>query len=87
MAQGHIPKHPLLLTVGDFAHLLRASPTVVRLWDRQGRIRRVQIGRLVRYSMAHALEIAEQGISPPGTFQNRDGEDRSTVRQGEGVAP
>ena len=60
-----------LLTVPDLAKLLRVCHGTVRLWDRQGRLRRRQLGRAVRYSLLDALRIAECGLDPPGTHENR----------------
>ena len=68
MAEGHNSNPPLLVTLPDFARLLSVSPSFVRKWDREGRLRRHLFGRAVRFSVADAQAIADGGLPDAGTY-------------------
>lgn len=50
-----------LLTVAEFASMLRIKPSCVRRWIREEKVTVVHVGRLVRIPCEEVLRIIHQG--------------------------
>jgi len=56
------PAHPSLLIMAQAASKLACSPAAIRKWLAQGRLARVNVGRLTRLRLADVEAIAVKGL-------------------------
>jgi excisionase family DNA binding protein len=53
-----------LLTIEDFAAVLRVKPSCIRRWILERRITSVKVGRLVRIPSGEVARIIRSGLRP-----------------------
>jgi excisionase family DNA binding protein len=53
-----------LLTIEDFAAVLRVKPSCIRRWALERRITTVKVGRLVRIPSSEVGRIVRSGLRP-----------------------
>jgi excisionase family DNA binding protein len=61
----HFEEHERLLTIAEASRILGLRPGTLRLWQAQGRLGRIKLGkRAVRVRLSELLNLIERGESP-----------------------
>jgi excisionase family DNA binding protein len=56
---------PKLITITEVATIFCCTISAVRRWRREGRIKAVKLGRLVRFNEDEVNRIAREGLAAP----------------------